>query len=201
MAAMSLSLARCVEAVARLLEGCGPLEPVRLCMSARDVQAEVCAGGPAASQSMARLSAATGSEGCGRAGDRDDGVLTADLEDGLVLVAAVDPPRRRTALGRPGPRATSTSAAAGLLRTLAPWTAALDQELLPDVQLWVEDDGEDFTVRLVASAASEDQLDRVAAAVGTGLGRVRTWRTDSGLDGQGSLPCGRTVQLGIVRLP
>ncbi|KOV41898.1 hypothetical protein ADK98_25200 [Streptomyces sp. H036] len=199
MAAMSLSLARCVEAVARLLDSCGPLEPVRLCLSARDVQAEVCAGGPAASQSMARLSAATGSEGCGRAGDRDDGVLTADLGDGLVLVAAVDPPRRRTALGRP--RATSTSAAAGLLRTLVPWTASLDQELLPDVQLWVEDHGEDFTVRLVVSAASEDELDRLAAAAGTGLGRVRTWRTDSGLDGQGGLPCGRTVQLGVVRLP
>ncbi|MFD8947595.1 hypothetical protein ACFV0B_01880 [Streptomyces xanthophaeus] len=196
---MSLSLARCVEAVARLLDSCGPLEPVRLCMTARDVQAEVCADGPAASQSMARLAAATGSETSGRTGDRDDGVLTADLEDGLVLVAAVDPPRRRPALGRL--RATSTSAATGLLRTLAPWTAALDQELLPDVQLWVEDDGEDFTVRLVASAASEDELNRVAAAAGTGLGRVRTWRTDSGLDGQGSLPCGQAVQLGVVRLP
>lgn len=43
MAAVSLSLARCVEAVARLLDGCGPLEPVRLCMSEGDVQAEVCA--------------------------------------------------------------------------------------------------------------------------------------------------------------
>lgn len=198
MAAMSLSLARCVEAVARLLEGCGPLEPVRLCMSARDVQAEVCADGPAASQSMARLAAATGSETSGRAGGRDEGVLTADLEDDLVLVAAVDPPRRRTALG---PRATSTSAAAGLLRTLALWTAALDQKLLSDVQLWVEDHGEDFTVRLLAMAQCEDELDRVAAAAGTGLGGVRTWRTDSGLDGRGSLPCGRTVHLAIVCIP
>uniref|UniRef100_UPI002F90B707 hypothetical protein n=2 Tax=Streptomyces TaxID=1883 RepID=UPI002F90B707 len=127
MAAMSLSLARCVEAVARLLDSCGPLEPVRLCMSDRDVQAEVCASGPAASASMARLSAATGGEVAGRAVDRDDGVITADLEDEVVLVAAVDTPVRGTA---PRLRSTSTSAAAALLRTLAPWTAALDQELL-----------------------------------------------------------------------
>ncbi|WP_435057784.1 hypothetical protein [Streptomyces sp. bgisy060] len=194
---MSFTLARCLEAVARLLDACGPLEPVRLCMSDRDVQAEVCAGGPAASQSIARLAAATCTEASGRPGDRDDGILTADLGNDVVLVAAVDPPRRRIT---PGPRATSTSSAAGLLRELVPWTASLDQELLTGAQLWVEDHGTDFTVRLLV-AACEDELDRVAAAAGTGLEQVRTWRTDSGLDGQGSLPCGRAVQLGIVRLP
>ncbi|MGC0379862.1 hypothetical protein [Streptomyces sp. SAI-129] len=194
---MSLSLARCVEAVARLLDSCGPLEPVRLCMSDRDVQAEVCASGPAASASMARLSAATGGEVGGRAVDRDDGVITADLEDEVVLVAAVDTPVRGTA---PRLRSTSTSAAAALLRTLAPWTAALDQELLSGVQLWVDDDGQVFTVRLLATAARGDDVESVAAAVGAGLEQVRTWRTDSGLDGRGSLPCGRTVHIGIVRL-
>ncbi|WP_285551111.1 hypothetical protein [Streptomyces lavendulae] len=195
---MSLSLARCVEAVARLLDDGGSLEPVRLCMSDGGVQAEVCASGPAAWDSIARLAAATGSEASGRAGDRDGGVLTADLEGDVVLVAAVDPPRRHTARG---PRTTSTSAAAGLLRELAPWAVALDQELLPGAQLWVEDHGNDFTVRLLVSAACEDELDRVATAAGTGLERVRTWRTDSGLDGQGSLPCGRAVQLAVVCLP
>ncbi|MEV7246666.1 hypothetical protein AB0N92_36295 [Streptomyces sp. NPDC093248] len=194
---MSLSLARCVEAVARLLDSCGPLEPVRLCMSDRDVQAEVCASGPAASASMARLSAATGCEVAGRAVDRDDGVITADLEDEVVLVAAVDTPVRGTT---PRLRATSTSAAATLLRTLAPWTAALDQELLSGAQLWVDDDGQVFTVRLLATAARGDDMESVAAAAGAGLEQVRTWRTDSGLDGRGSLPCGRTVHIGIVRL-
>ncbi|MET9103659.1 hypothetical protein [Streptomyces antibioticus] len=194
---MSLSLARCVEAVARLLDSCGPLEPVRLCMSDRDVQAEVCASGPAASASMARLSAATGGEVAGRAVDRDDGVITADLEDEVVLVAAVDTPVRGTA---PRLRATSTSAAAALLRTLAPWTAALDQRLLSGAQLWVDDDGQVFTVRLLATAARGDDVESVAAAAGAGLEQVRTWRTDSGLDGRGSLPCGRTVHIGIVRL-
>ncbi|WP_079001138.1 hypothetical protein [Streptomyces sp. AS58] len=194
---MSLSLARCVEAVARLLDSCGPLEPVRLCMSDRDVQAEVCASGPAASASMARLSAATGGEVAGRAVDRDDGVITADLEDEVVLVAAVDTPVRGTA---PRLRATSASAAAALLRTLAPWTAALDQELLSGAQLWVDDDGQVFTVRLLATAARGDDVESVAAAAGAGLEQVRTWRTDSGLDGRGSLPCGRTVHIGIVRL-
>ncbi|MFE3163323.1 hypothetical protein [Streptomyces sp. NPDC059224] len=194
---MSLSLARCVEAVARLLDSCGPLEPVRLCMSDRDVQAEVCASGPAASVSMARLSAATGGEVAGRAVDRDDGVITADLEDDVVLVAAVDTPARGTA---PRLRSTSTSAAAALLRTLAPWTAALDQELLSGAQLWVDDDGQVFTVRLLATAAGSDDVESVAAAAGAGLEQVRTWRTDSGLDGRGSLPCGRTVHIGIVRL-
>jgi hypothetical protein len=197
MAAMSLSLARCVEAVARLLDSCGPLEPVRLCMSDRDVQAEVCASGPAASVSMARLSAATGGEVAGRAVDRDDGVITADLEDEVVLVAAVDTPVHGTA---PRLRATSTSAAAALLRTLAPWTATLEQELLPGAQLWVDDDGQVFTVRLLATAACDDDVESVAAAAGAGLEQVRTWRTDSGLDGRGSLPCGRTVHIGIVRL-
>ncbi len=197
MAAMSLSLARCVEAVARLLDGCGPLEPVRLCMSERDVQVEVCARRPAASVSMERLAAATGGEVAGRADDRHDGVITADLEDEVVLVAAVDTPVRGAA---PRLRATSTSAAAGLLRTLAPWTAALDQELLPGAQLWVDDDGQDFTVRLLATAACGDDLESVAAAAGAGLEQVRTWRTDSGLDGRGSLPCGQTVHLGVVCL-
>ncbi|MEU7072975.1 hypothetical protein AB0B30_27970 [Streptomyces narbonensis] len=195
---MSLSLARCVEAVARLLVACGPLEPVRLCISDGSVQAEVCASGPAASVSMARLSAATGSVTAGRADDRDDDVITADLEDDVVLVAAVDKPVRGAV---PGLRATSTGAAAGLLRTLGSWTASLDQELLPEAQLWVEDHGQDFTVRLLATAARDDDLESVAAAAGSGLERVRTWRTDSGLDGQGSLPCGRTVYLAIVCFP
>ncbi|MGD1220516.1 hypothetical protein AB9Q10_19045 [Streptomyces krungchingensis] len=195
---MSLSLARCVEAVARLLDGCGPLEPVRLCMSDRDVQAEVCASGPAASMSMARLSAATGSEAAGRTDDRDDGVITADLEDDLVLVAAVDAPMRGAV---PRLRATSTSAAAGLLQTLATWTAALNQELLSGAQLWVEDHGQGFTVRLLTTAACGDDLESIAAAAGAGLEQVRTWRTDSGLDGRGSLPCGQTVHFGVVCFP
>ncbi|MEV6581377.1 hypothetical protein AB0M92_24815 [Streptomyces sp. NPDC051582] len=193
---MSLSLARCVEAVARLLDACGPLEPVRLCMSEADVQAEVCASGPAASASMARLAAACG-EAAGTPARRDEGVLTVDLEEELVLVAAVDTPLRGAA---PGGRLTSTAAAAELLRTLVPWTAVLDQERLPGAQLWVEDDGRGFTVRLLATAASGDDVERVAAAAGAGLERIRTRRTDSGLDGQGCLPCGRTVHLGVVPL-
>ncbi|MET9836103.1 hypothetical protein ABZ302_32120 [Streptomyces sp. NPDC006237] len=195
---MSLSLARCVAAVARLLDGCGPLEPVRLCMSDRDVQAEVCASGPAAAVSMARLSAATGGETAGGVDDHDDGVITADLEDEVVLVAAVDAPVHEAA---PRLRATSTSAAAGLLRTLAPWTAALDHELLSGAQLWVEDHGQGFTVRLLATAACGNDLESIAAAAGAGLEQVRTWRTDSGLDGRGNLPCGQPVHLGIVCLP
>ncbi|WP_243767024.1 hypothetical protein [Streptomyces sp. GC420] len=195
---MSLSMARCVEAVARLLDDCGPLEPVRLCMSDRDVQAEVCASGPAASVSMARLSAATGSEAAGRTDDRNGGVITADLEAEVVLVAAVDAPVRATV---PRLRATSTPAAAGLLRTLAPWTAGLNQELLSGAQLWVEDHGHGFTVRLLATAECSDDLESVAAAASAGLEQVRTWRTDSGLDGRGSLPCGQTVHLGVVCLP
>lgn len=193
---MSLSLARCVEAVARLLDACGPLEPVRLCMSEADVQAEVCASGPAASASMARLAAACG-EAAGHPAQRDEGVLTVDLEEELVLVAAVDTPVRGAV---PGGRSTSTAAAAELLRTLVPWTAVLDQERLPGAQLWVEDDGRSFTVRLLATAASGDDVERVAAAAGAGLERIRTRRTDSGLDGRGRLPCGRAVHLGVVPL-
>ncbi|WDN55907.1 hypothetical protein [Streptomyces clavuligerus] len=195
---MSLPLARCVEMVARLLEGCGPLAPVRLCMSGPDVQAEVCAGEPAASLSMARLAAATGGRPAGPDGGHTDGVLTADLEGGVTLVAAVDPLSPGTTAG---PRTTSTAGAAALLRTLAPWAEALDQELLPGPQLWVEDHGREFTVQLLATTASEDEMVRVAAAAGTGLERVRTWRTDSGLDGRGSLPDGLTVHLGVVCLP
>jgi len=194
MAAMSLALARCAEAVARLLDGCGLLEPVRLCMSDRDVQAEVCASGPAASVSMARLAAATGREAAGQADGRGDGVLTVDLEGDVVMVAAVDAPARGAV---PGVRSTSTPAAAELLRTLASWAAALDQDLLHGAQLWVEDDGRDFTVRLLATATRGDDLERVAAAAGAGLQGIRTRRTDSGLDGRGSLPCGRLVHLGV----
>lgn len=193
---MSDSLARCVEAVARLLDACGPLEPVRLCMSEADVQAEVCACGPAASASMARLAAACG-EAAGPPAQRDEGVLTVDLEQELVLVAGVDTPVRGAV---PGGRLTSTAAAAELLRTLVPWTAVLDQERLPGAQLWVEDDGRGFTVRLLAPAASRDDVERVAAAAGAGLERIRTRRTDSWSDGQGCLPCGRTVYLGVVPL-
>ncbi|MFI1648263.1 hypothetical protein ACH4XT_15170 [Streptomyces avidinii] len=194
---MSLSLARCVEAVARLLDACGPLEPVRLCLSEADVQAEVCASGPAASVSMARLAAVCG-EAAGPLDHCANGVLTVDLEEKLVLVAAVDGPVRGAV---PGERLTSTEAAAGLLRTLVPWAAVLDQERLPGAQLWVEDDGRRFTVRLLAAAADGADLDRVAAAVGAGLERVRTQRTDSGLDGRGILPCGRTVHVAVVCFP
>ncbi|MFD8413984.1 hypothetical protein ACFV2Q_19870 [Streptomyces sp. NPDC059650] len=194
---MSLSLARCVEVVARLLEGCGPLEPVRLCMGDGGVQAEVRASGPAASARMARLAAATGSVAAGQTDGRDDGVLTADLHDDVVLVAAVDAPVR--GCGR-APRATSTSAVVGLLQALAPWAAALDHSVLPGAQLWVEDDGRDFTVRLLVTATHDGDLERVAAAAGTGLERVRAQRTDSGLDGAGRLPGGRTVHLGVVCL-
>ncbi|MEU5137745.1 hypothetical protein [Streptomyces californicus] len=194
---MSLSLARCVEAVARLLDDCGSLEPLRLCLSAGDVQAEVCASGPAASLSMALLAAASGAEAADGIEDCHDGVITVDLEEGVVLVAAVDAPMGR---GAPGLRTTSTAAAAGLLRTLGPWTDALDQALLPGVQLWVEDHGQDFTIRLLATAASGEDLESVAKAAGTGLEHVRTWHTDSGRDGRGSLPCGRHVHLAIVCL-
>ncbi|MER5549969.1 hypothetical protein ABT072_48190 [Streptomyces sp. NPDC002589] len=192
---MSPSLARCVGAVAQLLDVCGPLEPVRLCMSDRDVQVEVCASDPAASVSLARLAAATDSEGAALPCDIG-GVLTADLDEELVLVGALAPP----VPGAVGARTTSTSAAAGLLRTLAPWTAALDQKLLQGAQLWVEDHGRGFTVRLLATAASSDDLETVAAAAGAGLVRLRIQRTDSGLDGRGSLPCGRTVHLGVAPL-
>ncbi|RSS84758.1 hypothetical protein EF919_38485 [Streptomyces sp. WAC02707] len=146
---------------------------------------------------MARLAAATGSEAAGQADGRDGGVLTVDLDGDMVMVAAVDTLVRGAVRGV---RATSTPAAAELQRKLAPWTAALDQELLPGAQLWVEDHGNDFSVRLLVSAAGEGELDRVAAAAGAGLARVRTWRADSGLDGRGSLPCGRTVHLAVVCL-
>ncbi|MFD8727767.1 hypothetical protein [Streptomyces sp. NPDC059611] len=129
--------------------------------------------------------------------DRHDGVITADLEEDVVLVAAVDAPM---GLGAPGLRTTSTAATAGLLRTLGPWAAALDQVLLPGAQLWVEDHGQGFTVRLLATAASGDDLERVAKAAGAGLEHVRTWHTDSGRDGRGSLPCGRHVHLAVVCL-
>ncbi|MEU0222658.1 hypothetical protein ABZ281_50120, partial [Streptomyces sp. NPDC006265] len=137
---------------------------------------------------------------CGEAADppthRDEDVLTVDLEE-LVLVAAVDTPVRGA---MPGGRLTSTAAATELLRTLVPWTAVLDQERLPGAQLWVEDDGRHFTVRLLATAASSDDVESVAAAAGAGLEHIRTRRTASGLDGQGCLPCGRTVHLGVVPL-
>ncbi|MFI6688072.1 hypothetical protein [Streptomyces sp. NPDC050485] len=192
---MSPSLAHCLEAVARLLDVCGPLEPVRLCVGDRDIQAEVCASGPAASVSLVRLAAVAGGEVAGPPGV--DGVLTADLDDGLVLVAAMAPPVRGAGAEV---RVTSTSAAAGLLRSLAAWTAGLDHDLLPGAQLWVEDDGRTFTVQLLATAASGAELEAVAAAAGAGLERLRTRRTDSGLDGRGRLPCGRTVQLGVACL-
>lgn len=187
---MSLSLAGSMETLARLLETCGPLEPLRLSLSARDVQAEVCAS---ATKTLERLAEVTGTDTDTSYG----GVrLTADLDGGLVLVTGISPAHDP---GPPG-RATSTQAAVELLHSLASWAGGLDQELLHSAELWVEDHGHAFTVRLLTTAGQSDTLDTVAAAAGRGLARFRTWRTDSGLDGAGRLPCGRSVQIGVVCL-
>lgn len=81
----------------------------------------------------------------------------------MVLGATVAP-------STPGPaagfRATSTTAAAGLPRAPAEWTAELDGEALLWEQLWVEDHGLGFTVRLLAATAGEEETERVAAAAG-----------------------------------
>ncbi|MGW1159346.1 hypothetical protein ACWD48_14195 [Streptomyces sp. NPDC002519] len=196
---MSLSLASSVETVARLLDTCGPMEPLRLSLSARDVQAEVCGTEQDASASLALLAEATGADlytsPYGPYGGTSS--LTADLGASLVLVAAVAPPVDG---GGTAGRATSTRAAADLLRSLAPWVSGLDHELLPEAELWVEDLGGAFAVRLLATVGPSGALETVAAAAGDGLDRPRTWRTDSGIDGEGHLPCGRRVQFGVVAL-
>lgn len=120
-----------------------------------------------------------------------------DLDGDVVMVAAVDASVRGVV---PWARSTSTPAAAELLRTLASWAAALDEDLLRGTQLWLEDDGRDFTVRLLVTAARGGDLERVAAAASAGLQRIRTRRTESGLDGRGNLPCGRLVHLAVVCL-
>ncbi|MFD6967439.1 hypothetical protein [Streptomyces sp. NPDC059949] len=193
---MSLSLAGCLEAVARLLDACGPLEPLRLCLSARDVQAEVCASGAAATLSLGRLAGAAG-VGPVTSSHGVPEPLTADLSGDLVLVAAAAPPAPDEAADA---RVTSTRAAAELLRTLASWAGGLDQDLAHTAELWVDDRGHAYTVRLLTTAGQSDDLEAAAAAAGQGLARFRTWRTDSGIDGVGRLPCGRTVHVGVVAL-
>ncbi|WP_394426396.1 hypothetical protein [Streptomyces sp. SGAir0957] len=193
---MSLSLASTVETVARLLDTCGPMEPLRLSLSARDVQAEVCGTERDASASLVRLAEATGAD-LYASPYGGTSSLTADLGASLVLVAAVAPPVDG---GGTAGRATSTRAAADLLRSLAPWASGLDHVLLPEAELWVEDLGGSFTVRLLTTAGPSSDLETVAAAAGDGLDRPRTWCTDSGIDGEGHLPCGRRVQFGVVAL-
>ncbi|WP_424892201.1 hypothetical protein [Streptomyces sp. XH2] len=193
---MSLSLARCVEAIARLLDACGPMEPVRLGLSARDAQVEVHGSEPAARASLDRLAAMSGGTVASPPGG-DLASVTADLDDGLVLVAGLAEPVESA--GTSG-RTTSTAGAAALLRTLVPWAHGLDQDVLHAAELWVDDQGHAFTVRLLTTAGQGTDLEAVAAAAGKGLGRLRTRRTDSGIDGAGRLPCGRMVQIGVVRL-
>lgn len=191
---MSLSLAGCLEAVARLLDACGPLEPLRLCLSTRDVQAEVCASGAAATLSLGRLAGAAGGDPLASSHGVPDS-LTADLGGDLVLVAAAVPPDAAA-----NARVTSTQAAAELLRTLASWAGGLDQALAHTAELWVDDRRHAYTVRLLATAGQSEDLQAAAEAAGQGLARFRTWRTDSGIDGVGRLPCGRTVHVGVVSL-
>ncbi|MFF4531696.1 hypothetical protein ACFY1P_20790 [Streptomyces sp. NPDC001407] len=195
---MSHSLARCVEAVARLLDACGPMEPVRLGLSAQDAQAEVRGSGPAARASLDRLAAVSGT---GTVASPLGGTLaysvTADLDDGLVLVAGLAEPVDGSEVTG---RTTSTAAASTLLRALTPWVHGLDVDVLQAAELWVDDQGHAFTVRLLTTAGQGTDLEAVFAAAGKGLDRLRTRRTDSGLDGAGHLPCGRMVQIGVVRL-
>lgn len=191
---MSLSLAGCLEAVARLLDACGPLEPLRLCLSTRDVQAEVCASGAAATLSLGRLAGAAGVAPLASSHGVPE-PLTADLGGDLVLIAAAAPPDAAA-----NARVTSTQAAAELLRTLASWAGGLDQALAHTAELWVDDRGHAYTVRLLATAGQSEDLQAAAEAAGQGLARFRTWRTDSGIDGVGRLPCGRTVHVGVVSL-
>ncbi|MFI5987726.1 hypothetical protein ACIBEA_43590 [Streptomyces sp. NPDC051555] len=195
---MALSLAVGVEMAARLLDACGPVEPLRLCLSARDVQAEVCAGGATTRASLERLAAAAGTAPLGPGlGGSAAYSLTADLAEGLVLVAGID--ELAAGNGTRG-RSTSTAAAAELLRTLEPWARGLRQEIQPVAELWVEDQGDAFTVRLLATAGEGDDPEAIAAAAGQGLDRFRLRRSDSGLDGTGRLPCGLAVRIGVVCL-
>ncbi|MFE3559448.1 hypothetical protein ACFXKW_32025 [Streptomyces sp. NPDC059193] len=196
---MSFSLARGTETAARLLDSCGAVEPLRLCMSARDVQVEVCAGGSAARASLERLAAAVGTTalvGTAPAGSAAYS-LTADLAEGIVLVAGIDEPAPGA---RRKDRSTSTADAAELLRTLEPWVRGLGRQVQPVAQLWVEDQGDAFTVQLLATAGMGEDPQAVATAAGRGLDQLRVRRTDSGLDGTGRLPCGRTVRIGVVSL-
>ncbi|MFD7899028.1 hypothetical protein [Streptomyces sp. NPDC059743] len=192
---MSFSLACCVQATARLLDACGPLVPLQLGLSAQDVQVEMGGPGPAARESLDRLAAVTGADLIQSPPDAATMCsLTADLAEGPVLVAG--------ASASPGgceDRATSTQQTADLLRAALPWLRNLDEQHLGAPELWVNDQGSALTVRLLLAAAEGDDLDELGAAVGRGLERLRLWRSDSGVDGTGRLPGGRTVRIAVVR--
>ncbi|WP_157877055.1 hypothetical protein [Streptomyces graminilatus] len=195
---MSFSLARCVETAAGLLDACGPLEPVQLVLSARDVQLEIGGAGPAAVESLGRLAAVVGADlvtspPCGAVTHS----LTADLADGLVLVAGVCPPLTDV-IGGGGVLVTSTRHTAELLRSVLPWVRGLDDQVLGAPELWVVDQGHAHSLRLMLAAAAGDDLQLLGTAAGQGLTGLRLWPTDSGLDGAGQLPCGRTARIGIV---
>jgi hypothetical protein len=195
MAAMSFSLARCVETVVGLLDACGPLEPVQLVLSARDVQVEMGGAGPAAAESLGRLAAVVGADlVTSPPGGAVAYSLTADLAEGLALVAGVSLP----ATGGAGARVTSTRHTAELLRSVLPWVCELDEQVLDAPELWVADQGHAHTMRLLLTAAEDDDLQQLGTAAGRGLTGLRLWPTNSGLDGAGRLPCGRTVRIGIV---
>ena len=195
---MSFSLARCVETVAGLLDACGPLEPVQLVLSARDVRVELGGAGPAAVESLGQLAAVVGAD---LVASPPNGAvahsLTADLSEGLVLVAGTSLPVTGVT-GGGGGRVTSTRHITELLRSVLPWVHGLDEQVLGAPELWVTDQGHGHTVRLLLTAAEDDDLHLLGTAAGRGLTGLRLWPADSGLDGAGRLPCGRTARIGIV---
>lgn len=194
---MSPDLTELLRATAALLDDAGPLEPVRLALAGRDVQLTFAEFTTMADQraSVDRLAAATGAGPVLSAlgADAYTYTLTADLPDGMMLIAGTHP-----TLGRHQPvRTTSTAATTALLRSLLPWAQTLAGLPVDVAGLEISDDARRLAVQLLVDSAGDPAAAMSAAA--TGVTALRTSPGDPfGIDGRGRLPSGHPVLISVM---
>ncbi|MGW4890711.1 hypothetical protein ACWEQL_00350 [Kitasatospora sp. NPDC004240] len=194
---MCLPLPDLLHATADVLDRAGPLEPLQLALSDRDIQVTFGEAVTMADQraSVDRLAAATGAAPVlsELGASAYTYTLTADLPGDIVLLAGTHPTLNRA----PGRRTTSTPEHAALLRSLTPWARTLAGTPVAVTGLQVRDDALRFDIQLFIDGADDPAAACTAAC--TGIASLHTRRgTPHGIDARGRLPGGQPVLISVL---
>ncbi|MCX5215801.1 hypothetical protein OG689_42370 [Kitasatospora sp. NBC_00240] len=189
---MRPDLADLLDSAARVLDTAGPLAPLHIAVSSRDIQVTFAPGVPADDQrsGIDRLAAATGARPVesNLGASASTYTVSAELANGALLVAGTHPALRPSGSSR----TTSTAEAVTTLRALGPWARTLDTMGVPVWELGVDDDCERLSVRLTVDSGGDPDAALVSASAGVDHLRPAR-RTAVGLDRRGRLPSGQPV--------
>jgi len=195
--AMRPELSDLLHAAADVLDHAGPVEPLQIALSGRDIQLTFAEPVTMADQrtSVDRLAAVTSAEPvlCDLGASAYTYTLTTDLPGGIVLLAGTHPTLNRT----PPARTTSTAATAALLRALHPWALALAGTPVAVSGLQIRDDAHRLDVQLLVDGADDPAAACAAACAGITALRTRP-ATPYGIDARGRLPTGQPVLISVL---